>query len=620
MSFEKTNPFNDPNNIQTVKRLYVFFIIACIFFAILIARLAYMQIYQYPYWKQRSEGNRIRLVPKAASRGFIYDSKSKVMATNRLSYSVIVYPMKMEKERINKSLGQLEQILGMPAKKIEQKLLKTGFHSAYPVYLMHNANEEVMAKILENQAALPGVEIVQTFIRYYPNKHSASHVLGYSREITDEELKDVFNKDYTMGDIIGKTGIEQKFDTELRGKAGGSYIEVDATGKPIRAIKSEKPKQGNSVQLTIDSDVQRVAEKVLANKKGAIVVINPNTGEIIALASKPDFDPNMFSDSVSEEEWVKLQKSADHPFCNRAVTAYPPGSIFKIVTSVAAMEKGKLDEFRTFYSSGSLKIGNRLKYDWNRSGFGIVDIKKALAYSIDTVFYQLGIELGIYPIKMYANLFNLGVLTGIELPGELAGTIPDENWKQQFLNEPWYPGDSANASIGQGFVQASPLQGAIMISAIANGGKVLQPFLVRSIRDPSGKLLKNCVPQQIRRLPVSQHTIDVVRRGLEGTVQYGTATALQIGVPVAAKTGSAEDPPRQRTHAWVVAYAPADNPRVAMCMFLEQGGSGGHDAAPLAKIVLKEALGLNKKTVSGNNKEKEESQKVKKTEEPKPDE
>jgi len=585
ISIVKQNEEN--TSIISITRLIIFFLLSCLLFFIVIFRLAHMQIYQYPYWKQRSEGNRIRIVPKPASRGIIYDRKSKIMATNRLSYSVLLYPMKMEKEEVQKVLTKLEEILKISKVAIEAKLLELGYKSAYPIYLMHNADEETISKLLENQTSLPGIEVVKNFIRFYPNENLASHILGYSGEITQEELKQTYNKNYNVGDIIGKTGLEQKFDVELRGKAGGDYIEVDAAGKPITTLKTEKAVQGNSLQLTIDSDIQAIAESALDKKKGAIVVIQPFTGEIFALVSKPDFNPNIFSDKVSQKEWNVLQKSNDHPFLNRALTVYPPGSIFKIITAVAAIEKEKLSITRYFHSTGSLKVGNRIFYDWNRGGFGWVNIEKALAYSIDTVFYQLGVEMGIYPIKMYANLFNLGVLTGIELPGELPGTIPDDTWKQQNFNEQWYPGDTANASIGQGFIQMSPLQGAIMISTIANEGNIIQPFIVKSIIDSNGQLLKNYTPQQTRKLPVSPNTIEIVKQGLKSAVAYGTASALQIsGIRVAAKTGTAEDPPRKKPHSWVVAYAPAENPTVAICVFVEQGGGGGAVAAPIAKKVL----------------------------------
>lgn len=553
----------------------------CLFLlSILATRLWYLQIHKYEYYKQRSEENRLRIIPITPNRGLIFDRNGKVLVDNRTSYSVLIYPVKITDE-LEQKVKLLSKKLEIKPEAVISKLKYAGPNSPYPIDIKHDIDQETISYLLENRLSLPALTIEPTISRVHPEKNLASHILGYTGEITYEELKELKDKDYKVGNTIGKFGIERSFEDKLRGVEGGHFIEVDAIGRKMRTLKTETPTQGNNLHLTIDIGLQKRVEELLEGKKAAAVVMDVNTGEILAMASKPDYDPNIFYSRITPKQWSAIQK-LDNPFLNRAISSYTPGSIFKIVTSAAALQMGILSEYRQFYSKGYFKIGNYRFGDWNPYGFGWVNIEKALAYSIDTVYYELSLEMGIDQMKKYANMFGIGVRTGVDLPGESRGIMPDHAWKMKYWRTPWYPGDSVNSSIGQGFIHVSPLQAAVMTAATANGGKVLKPRILKSI---NGDRSTDRV-EILRRLKVSKANLEVVKHGMRSAVTYGTASALRrIPVDSAAKTGSAEDPPNRKTHGWAVSFAPYTNPKYTVVVFLQNGGHGGDVAAPIARDI-----------------------------------
>jgi len=562
-------------------RIFGLLIISFILLSILGSRLWYLQVYKYSYYKERSENNRLRIIPIAPTRGIISDRNGSVLVTNRTSYSLLLYPTKITPE-IEKRFQNLSKLIDIPEKKIMEKINYLGSTSPYPVNIVQDLDQNIISRLLEDRFSFPPLTIEPDLIRLYPKKNFATHVLGYIGEITKNELEEHKELNYKMGDIIGKNGVESTFEQYLKGQKGGHFIEVDSIGRKIKTLKTDPSKKGSNIKLTIDMNIQKKLENLLEGKSSAGVVMDVNTGEIIAMASKPDFDPNMFSSGITKKDWEKIQK-LQYPFLNRAINPYTPGSIFKIITTTAGLELGKTNQYRQFYSRGFFKIGNHTFWDWNPHGFGWVNMEKALAYSIDTVYYELATEMGMNDIKKYANLYSLGEKTEVDLPSEAKGLIPSRGWKIKYWGEDWYVGDTINSSIGQGFIQVTPIQATVMTAAVANGGKVLKPLIVKSIDD------KQVQPVVIRNLNVSPHNLQIIKKGLRSAVTYGTASALRFGnLDVAGKTGSAEDPPRRKTHAWVVAYAPYDKPKYAITIFLQNYGHGGSVAAPIAREIYKE--------------------------------
>jgi penicillin-binding protein 2 len=569
-------------------RIIGLFVICTILLAVLSTRLWFLQVHKFNYYKTRSEENRLRIIPISPNRGLIFDRNGKVMVDNRTSYSVFIYPVKITPE-LELKIRKLAKKLNVEPKMIINKLKYAGANSPYPIEIKQDVDQETISYLLENRLSFPAITIEHSITRTHPEKHLASHILGYTGEISYEELNELRDKNYKVGNTIGKTGVENTFEDILRGKEGGHFIEVDAIGRKIRTLKTEPPEQGNNIRLTIDLNLQKKVESLLEGKKGAAVVMDVNTGEVLAMASKPDFDPNMFYSKITKKEWDKIQK-LENPFLNRAINSYTPGSIFKVITSSAGLETGKLTADRQFYSKGYFTLGGYRFNDWNPQGFGWVNIEKALAYSIDTVYYELSLELGINNIKRYANMFGLGNKTGIDLPGESKGIIPDQAWKEKYWKEQWYPGDSVNSSIGQGFVHVTPLQAAVMTAALANGGKVLKPQLLKSKTDKPGDV----VPEVIRTVSVSAKNLQIVRNGLRAAVTYGTAAALRFpNLEVAGKTGSAEDPPQKKTHGWLISYAPYKSPKYTVVVFLQNGGHGGSVAAPIAVDIYRQLFNMN---------------------------
>ncbi|MDX2270656.1 MAG: penicillin-binding protein 2 [Cyanobacteriota bacterium] len=545
------------------------------------SRLAYLQLVETSYYQQLADTNRIRLIPRPPERGRILDRQGRLLAGNQLSHSVFIWPLAQSIPEWQVTLPRLSRYLNIPLSEMTQKLEQAGYRSPFPVRIMRNASPAVIIQLEELSQELPGVLVEAETVRYYPNGDLAAHVLGYTGEIPSEMLQANPEANYRLGEIVGLMGSEQRFEPLLRGQWGGQQVEVDAAGEVLRVLGNQPPQAGQTVQLTLDIELQKVAEKALAGRKGAVVAMDPRDGSILAMASYPIFDPNIFSSHISSVQWESLQKR-EFPFLNRALRAYPPASTFKIITTAAGIESGLFPPTTVLSTAPYIQVAGRQFWDWNRAGFGALNFEQAMAYSSDTFFYQIALGTKAGPIQEWSRRFGLGEPTGLGLTGEAAGLVPDEAWKQKYWGEPWYVGDTVNMSIGQGFMTASPLQMAVVTAAVANGGWRVRPRL-----SPQEAELE---PLPDRRwIGLSPATERILKNGLRGVITYGTGSALKLapGLPsLAGKSGTAEDPPRDN-HTWFVSYAPFEEPEIVVVAFLENsGGGGGSLAGPICQTVL----------------------------------
>ncbi|MGG6296164.1 penicillin-binding protein 2 [Leptolyngbya sp. AN02str] len=543
------------------------------------ARLFYLQLVQGQYNRQLADSNRIRLMPKQPERGRIIDRNGKTLAGSRLSYSVFLWPIANREQEWEPIIERLSNILKIPPQNIRSLLRQAGYNSPSLLRIARGISPEQITKLAEYNLELKGVQVEGEAVRYYPNGDLGAHVLGYTGELTDEELAEREADGYRLGDLIGQMGVEAAFESQLRGEWGGQQVEVDGAGRVLRVL-GEKPAQaGNTVQLTLDLNLQRAAETALGDRKGAVVALDPRNGAVLAMASRPAFDPNIFSSRITDDQWTQLQ-SRSYPFLNRSLQSFPPASTFKVVTAAAGIESGRYSPSTVLRSSAYLLVGGIQFWDWNRAGFGSIGFERAMAMSSNTFFGQVGMGIGEETLIEWARRFGFGRKTGIELAREeSSGLVPDEAWKREVFEEGWYAGDTINMSIGQGAVQATPLQVAVMFAVPANGGDLVTPHLLKDREEArTWRRSLNLKPETIRSL----------QRGLRQVVTSGTGGALRGGniPPLAGKSGTAEDPPRD-THAWFGAYGPADNPEIVVVAFVENsGGGGGKVAGPIVRQVM----------------------------------
>jgi len=489
-------------------------------------------------------------------------------------------------------MAEAAAMLDIPLEEVARKLSADRATPLDPVVVKEGLTVEETAMVLERKHRLHGVVIKRVPYRFYVYGDLASHLLGYVGEIDREKLEKRRHLGYRMGDVIGKTGVESFFDPTLHGFYMGGQADYGSGGAHGRVLTAMEAIRGSSLLLSLDRDTQITAEDALAGRPGAVVAVDVRNGEILAMASSPGYDPNAFVDGLSHTEWHSLSSNPGHPLQNRASnSAWPPGSTFKMITLAAALQERVVAPGERFYCDGSYNLPGRRFRCWDHSGHGSIGLMEGMAQSCDVVFYELGRRLGEERLRRYAEAFGLGEKSGLSLAGDTPGNIPSAAWKKKRFKQEWYAGDTLNMSIGQGFVQASPLQMAISTAAVA-GGKLYKPLLVKAVISPGGVIMQEYGPVMRRRLPVRNDVLAMVRRGMRAAIKdpKGTGHLAAIeGVEVAGKTGTAEDPPR-RPHAWFVGYAPYDHPRVAVCVFLEQGGHGGAAAAPIARRVLEKAL------------------------------
>jgi len=586
-------------------RLDIFIMLAVLIFIALISRLGFLQVVQGKHYEQLADGNRIRLIPTLAPRGTFYDRFGVPMVSNRPGFGVAIVPLSGAVN--NAVIDKLAAILEIDSKEIREKVnRKQG--SFEPIMIKNDLDPGMVTKIEERRDELPGVVIQVQAIRNYPHKELAVHSFGYVGEINEEQLQKRKDQGYKSGDIIGKDGLEWVYDSQIRGVDGGQQVEVDVAGRPVQVIGEKDPIPGDNLVLTIDSRIQQAAEKALDEqlkflqenteyknaKAASVVAINPKTGEILAMVSRPNFDPNWFAGGgISEKDWKNISENKFNPLNNRAIAGeYAPGSLYKIVSGAAALELNKVTPYEEIFCGGRHSI-----YDvwcWQKTGHGNENFVGALADSCDIYFYELGLRLGIDNIEKYSRLFGLGNKTGINLPGEAAGLVPSRAWKLKNLDQEWYAVENLFVAIGQGFHMYTPLQMANAFSAVANGGTLYKPRLVSQVIGPKGEIKQQFAPEEIGKVPLSTSTINLLREGLRKVATDGTAGGAfeNFPVQVAGKTGTAENPPYD-DFALFAGYAPFDDPTIAVVVVVEQGGHGGSAAAPIARKVMEAAFNIN---------------------------
>jgi penicillin-binding protein 2 len=517
------------------------------------SRLAYLQLARTQYYRQLADTNRIRLLPQPPERGRIVDRNGVLLASSQLSHSVFLWPLVQSRQRWQEMIPKLAEYLNMAPEEIAQKLEQAGYRSPFPLRILRNASPQVVIQLEEMSRELPGVMVEAETARWY-----------------------------RLGDIVGLMGVEELFENHLRGQWGGRQVEVDAMGEVLRVLGEQAPQPGNTLQLTLDVRLQQAAERALGQQKGAVIAMDPRDGSILAMASYPTFDPNLFSSRITQAQWESLQQQ-DFPFLNRGLRPYPPASTYKIITTAAGIESGAFPPNTVLQTGPYIQVGGWRFWDWNRAGFGRLNYRQAMAYSSDTFFYQIALGTKAAPLQEWSRRFGLGQLTGIGLKGEAAGLVPDAEWKQRHWREPWYVGDTVNMAIGQGFITATPLQMAVVTAAVANGGWRVRPLLSHQVIPESPVPLR-------QKVGLSPATLEILQQGLRDVVVYGTGGNANLGPgfpPTAGKTGTAEDPPR-RSHAWYVGYAPYDRPELVVVVFLENsGGGGGSRAAPIFREVMR---------------------------------
>ncbi|MEW5800784.1 MAG: penicillin-binding protein 2 [bacterium] len=569
------------------------------FFCITI-RILFMQIIEGEKYRTLSQNNRIRLVRITSPRGIIYDRNRRILSATRPSYQATI--VLEDTEDLDSEIDFLSKILKVPATKLHEKIKSSPRRGPYKeIILKKDLTFLEVAALEEFKLNLPGVNVDVGTVRSYPEGALAGHVLGYVGEISERQLHQEMYKDVHAGDQIGQFGLERVCNRFLIGLDGGKQIEVDAWGREMQVLGYETPRAGDNLVLTVDLELQKFIEELLGGKAGAIVVMDTRNGEVLAMVSHPSFNPNSFASGISQKEWSELIHNSQYPLQNRAIQShYPPGSVFKIIVAIAGLETGALNESTTFYCGGQVSIGRWTWKCWKKGGHGRLSLHQAIVHSCNVFFYQAGAKIGAEAIAHYAQLFGLGQPTGILLENEESGFIPTPAWKQKALRTKWYPGDTLSMSIGQGYISVTPLQAVNFITAVANGGTLYCPKLVRSVLNSQGEPIQELPSQVIRQMNISPKTLEIVQRGMFGVVnEYGTAARAMIpDIKVAGKTGTAqmvslrdqgekEDLPEElKDHAWFCGYAPFENPEIALAVFVEHGGKGGATCAPIAKEIF----------------------------------
>ncbi len=608
--------------------LVVFIVFAL---GILISRLAFVQLAQGDRFERLAEQNQLRIIPVTAPRGVLYDRNGVVIARNRPSFVVQIVPMQVQDP--SSEVASLAGMLGMSADELWRRILHQNgvtyrdFASLAnniplgPINVAEDLTPAQVGTFSERSDRFPGMAVELVPVRDYPHHTLGSHFLGYVGQITEAEYAQRKHSGYGANDIVGKEGLEYTYDQWLRGRHGGRPIKVNSAGEAVAEMKPFAATPGNDLVLNIDWRLQRDAEAALADQiktiaklighriGGSAIVEDPNTGAILALVSQPNIDPNDFAAGITQKKYAAYLNDPLRSLFNRAISgAYPTGSTFKMITSSAALASGLMTPSSTRYCGGDFDLNGFIFNDDRSGGHGTLVMSQAITESCDVFFYQVGNELGIDRIDKYASAYGIGQRTGIDLPGETTGTLPSPQWKQRVYKDVWYAGDTISVSIGQGYLEASPIQMLKVVSAVANGGTLYKPQLVSAIRDPHGHVLKTFEPEVIGQVPVPSDDLAVVRQGMLGVIEsdYGTAHNVYIpGFHYAGKTGTAEnvptvDNPSGRNHAWFVCFAPYENPKIAIVVFMDQsGGFGAVNAAPVAQAIVKSYFHIKNAQTNG---------------------
>lgn len=578
------------------KKINIAIYVITFIFAILIFRLWDLQIIRGGEYRKIDERNRLRVIDILAPRGIIHDRNNKPLVKNVPSFDISVVREDLPKDP--ETLAALGKLIGISSEDIRSKLSVRSAMPFEPVKLKQDVSFKDVARVEARKIEFPGLQVDVVGGREYIYGHSASHVLGYLGRIGQKELSTPEYADVPRESFIGRFGVEKVYDGILRGTAGKKIVEVDATGRIIKIVRIQRPVKGDDIRLTIDINLQVEAEESLRGKAGAVVALKADSGEVLALASSPTFDPNQFVRGINYSDWNRLNRDPKKPLLNRAIQSqYPPGSTFKIISAIAALEEGIVNKNTEYYCGGYIYFG-RVFRCWKAAGHGDVILHKAIVESCDVFFYEVGKKIDIDILAQYAMGFGLGRRTGIELEGEAAGIVPTSGWKLESKREKWYRGETLNTMIGQGYLSATPVQMAKLTAAVVNGGKLYKPYLLmeegKSIRAESEVII---TPRNIKL--VKSALMGVVREK-KGTGNQARSDIIDIG----GKTGTTQViggaydekdiPDRFRDHAWFVSFAPEEDPRIAVSIFVEHGGHGSSAAAPIAKRIIEAYFGDHK--------------------------
>ncbi|MFZ5796938.1 MAG: penicillin-binding protein 2 [Desulfobulbus sp.] len=575
------------------------------FFALLVARLWYLQIQEGETYTDLADNNRVRYVEVTPPRGNIYDSEGREIVTNRPSFNVV---LSRENNRLDDQLvKKVAAILEVEVTDILDRIRKmVGTPGHLPIRLAEDIDWEKVAIIENSHLDLPGIRIEVVPLRVYHYGNYASHIIGYLGEINATELENADRTVYEPGDQIGKMGLEKLHEADLRGEKGREYMEVNALGFEQKALKGVEPLPGSDLQLTINMELQRAAEEIMErdDKAGAVVAVEVNSGRVLTAASSPQLKLDEFIGGISTKAWQAMLDDPRHPLINKVVQGqYPPASTYKIVTALAGLGEGIITPDTTIYCPGHYRFGNRTYRCWKKGGHGEVNLLRALSESCDVYFYQVGQKLGVDRLAGYAQRLGLGRKTGVDMEHEKSGLVPTTDWKKRRYNTKWHEGETLSIAIGQGYDLATPLQICMMTAALANGGTLYRPALIERVRDPDGRILKSFAPEVQERFVGQGQNMRLVRAGLVEAVNgpRGTGKPAKLkGITVAGKTGTGqvvklkqyehlkeEDIPYQyRDHAWFTCFAPAENPEIAVTVLVEHGLHGSSGAGPVARAVL----------------------------------
>lgn len=594
-------------------RLGIASLVVLLAFAILTGRFVWLQIVQHDFYRTRAEDNRIALIPIVPNRGVITDRNGVVLARNYSAFTLEITPSLVgELDATIDGLAEVIEIQAKDRKRFKRLLDEAKNFESIPIRT--RLTDAEVAKFAAQRYRFPGVEVKARLFRQYPLGPIASHALGYIGRITDRDLQWIEEAgrqaNYRGTDHIGKTGLEQHYEFELHGETGYEEVEIDSGGRALRSLKRIPPVSGNNLQLTIDARLQEITEQAFGDRKGALVAIDPATGGILALVSNPTYDPNLFVDGITPDNWKELNEHPSRPMVNRAINgAYPPGSTFKPFMALGALELGKRTPSQTISDPGFYTFGNHTFRDDKKGGHGSVDMYKSIVHSCDTYYYMLANDMGIDNIAKFMGSLGLGQRTGVDLgrddSGESKGVLPSQEWKKQRFKKPeqqkWYAGETISIGIGQGYNAYTPIQLAQATAVIANNGVMFRPHLVNQIIDAKTGEKRAVEPQPLRDLKLKKQNIDVIRRAMAGVIKEGTGARAFAGAPydAAGKTGTAQvyslkgsdykagSVKRElRDHALFIAYAPAEKPTIALAVLVENGGFGAQSAAPIARMVL----------------------------------
>ena len=604
--------FNQPEKAIHRFRVRLFFagvFVVCLF-AILIARLLWLQIISYEKYKTIAENNRITIVPETPNRGLILDRNGVVLANNYSAYTLEIIPSKTS--NLNTLIDELAQVLDISALDRKRfKKLKADSKRFESIPIRTRLNDEEVARFAAQSYRFPGVEIRARLFRQYPYGEQAAHLLGYIGRISAKDEDRIanlgFEDNYRGTNYIGKDGLEKHYETELHGSTGFEEVETSAGGRAVRVLSRSPSSPGKNLVLSIDMRLQLAAEKALEGRRGALVAIDPRNGDVLAFVSAPSFDPNLFVDGIDSDNWKALNESPDRPLLNRPIAGtYPPGSTFKPFMALAALEKGFRTAEYTLRDPGFFDYGGRRFMDDKIGGHGYVDMYKSIADSCNTYYYMLGSDMGIDHISEFMGRFGFGQRSGIDLDGERVGVLPSRDWKIKTFKRPetrrWYSGETVSVAIGQGYNAYTPLQMAHATAVLASGGLNARPRLVRAFQNPLTGAVEERPLEAFKQLALKAKHIETIKRGMRGVVLEGTAKAVFRNAPyeVAGKTGTAQvfglkkgesykskaHAELLRDHGWFIAFSPLQEPRIALTAIVENAGFGSQSAAPAVKEVL----------------------------------